>query len=96
MNPRQEMDHWQYEIRKLTCLVCFSNAVSFSMAAWTFSYFAISLICGDLCIVSAYLGQLLSFGELFIDLLGEVLVRLGNLAFGHSGGCKGVGVRGWS
>jgi hypothetical protein len=33
-----------------------------------------------------YLGKLFSFGELFVNLLGEVLVRLQDLAFRHGGG----------
>lgn len=37
--------------------------------------------------VIAYLGQLFGFGKLFVNLLGEVLVRLKNLAVGHDGEC---------
>lgn len=39
--------------------------------------------------VVAYLGQLFSFGNLFVNLLGEILVRLENLAVGHGGECDG-------
>jgi hypothetical protein len=37
--------------------------------------------------VIAYLGQLFSFGKLFVNFLGEVLVRLKNLAVGHDSEC---------
>jgi hypothetical protein len=33
------------------------------------------------------LGQLFSFGKLFVNFLGEVLVRLKNLAVGHDSEC---------
>ena len=41
-----------------------------------------------------YLRQLLGFGKLFVNLLGEVLVRLENLAFRHGGGCEDGGIWG--
>ena len=44
--------------------------------------------------VPAYLGKLFSFGDLFVNLLGEVLVRLEDLAVGHGGEFGDLWLRG--
>lgn len=61
---------------KLTCLVCFSSAVSFSIAAVTFVYKLSVLIPTMYINIDVYLSELLSFWQLFVNLLREVLVRL--------------------
>jgi hypothetical protein len=76
---------------KLTCLVCFSNAVSFSIAPCTFVCEKIDISLrpkGDRAMV-LYQSQGLRFRKLFVNFLREVLVRLEDLAVGHDGGCEG-------
>jgi hypothetical protein len=77
------VNRWkEYSEGRRTCLVCFSNAVSFSIAPVTFVW---SLLASPprRKIVVVYLCQLLSFRNLFVNLLGEVLVRLEDLAVRH-------------
>ncbi len=79
---------------KLTCLVCFSNAVSFSIAPVTFVYNFSAL--PSRCMPGiAYLCQLFSFRNLFVNLLGEVLVGLEDLDVGHCGECDRGRVGKW-
>ncbi len=68
----------------LTCLVCFSKAVSFSIAPWTFVY-SMCQLRKWLKEHAAYLSELLSFRKLLVNFLGEILVRLENLTFRHGG-----------
>jgi hypothetical protein len=74
--------------RKVTCLVCFSNAMSFSMAPCTLVYEGnISYQSEQNKIIVEYQSQRLRLGELFVNFLGEVLVRFEDLDVGHGGGC---------
>ena len=72
----------------ITCLVCFSNAVSFSIAPCTFvcRKNAISLSQNNKTVIAKYQSQRLRLGKLFVDFLREVLVRLEDLGVGHGDG----------